>query len=126
MPTNVRVIHARDFIRATPAGVLDLPASETLLTAIMDASQSLRNVEVLIDTRKSMAVLNTTDLFSLAQKAADCGGGLVHKTAVLCPADRFDHARFFALCAERHGVEIGAFLDYESAMEWLIGEDQTR
>ena len=124
MPTNVQVIRARDFIRAKPGGVFDLPATEKLLMQIADATKSLQGVEILIDTRQSMAVLNTADLFTLAQKFCDSCGSRVRKTAVLCPAQRFDHARFFALCAERHGVEIRPFLDYEHAMEWLVASDR--
>jgi len=39
---------------------------------------------------------------------------------VLCPLEKFDHSRFFALCAENRGFSIRAFTSYEEAMEWLI------
>jgi hypothetical protein len=39
---------------------------------------------------------------------------------VLCPLERFDHSRFFALCAENRGFDVRAFVSYEDAMEWLI------
>jgi hypothetical protein len=42
---------------------------------------------------------------------------------VLCPLEKFDNARFFALCAENRGVNVHAFTSYEDAMEWLIAED---
>ena len=44
-----------------------------------------------------------------------------HRTAILCPIERFDHARFFALCGENHGFNIHVLTWYEEAMEWLIG-----
>ena len=44
------------------------------------------------------------------------------RTAILCPIERFDHARFFALCAEHRGFNIQAFTSYEEAMEWLLSD----
>ena len=126
MPTNVKIIHARDFIRATPGGVLDLQASERLLLDIVDASGQVPDVDVLLDTRKTMTVLSISDLWGLAQKVSTAGAKSLRRTAVLCPAERFDHARFFSLCGERHGLDIRAFLDYEHAMEWLIASDRER
>jgi hypothetical protein len=42
------------------------------------------------------------------------------KTAVLCPLARFDHAAFFALCAESRGFQVRAFTSLVGAYEWLI------
>jgi hypothetical protein len=44
------------------------------------------------------------------------------KTAVLCPMERFDRARFFALLADSRGFDIEAFTSYEEAITWLSGE----
>ena len=60
----------------------------------------------------------------MAQKVSMAGAKSLRRTAVLCPAERFDHARFFSMCAERHGLDIRAFLDYEHAMEWLVASDR--
>jgi len=125
MPTNVKIIHARDFIRATPGGVLDLQASERLLLDVAQVSGRLPEVDLLLDTRNTMTVLSTADLWALAQKVAGTGAKSLRRTAVLCPAERFDYAQFFSLCGERHGLEIRAFLDYEHAMEWLVSADRT-
>src|SRR5687767_2173244 len=65
MPTNVKIIHARDFIRATPGGVLDLKASERLLLDVAEASGRLPDVDLLLDTRNTMTVLSTADLWAL-------------------------------------------------------------
>ena len=125
MPTNVKIIHARDFIRATPGGVLDVQASEKLLLEVAEASSQVPDVDLLLDTRNTMTVLSTADLWALAQKVSNTGARSLRRTAVLCPAERFDYAQFFSLCGERHGLEIRAFLDYEHAMEWLVSEDRT-
>ena len=49
---------------------------------------------------------------------------IARKTAVLCPLERFDHVKFFALCSERHSIRIRAFVTYEQAMDWLTEDDQ--
>jgi len=41
---------------------------------------------------------------------------------VLCPLEKFDRARFFAMCAENRGFNMRAFADYEQAMEWLMAD----
>jgi hypothetical protein len=124
MPTNIKIIHARDFVTARPGGILDLEASEKLLADIASASTSLDSFQVLLDTRRALAVLSTGDLWRLAQKLTQGHVSALHKTAVLCPSERFDHARFFsAICAEGRGLNIRAFLSYEDAMEWLINDD---
>ena len=33
-------------------------------------------------------------------------------------------AKFFALCAEKQGFEMRAFVNFEEAMEWLSSFDQ--
>ncbi|MGZ5126937.1 MAG: hypothetical protein ACXWC1_29540 [Burkholderiales bacterium] len=124
MPTNIKIIHARDFVTARPGGILDLEASEKLLADIASASTSLDGFQVLLDTRRALAVLSTFDLWRLAQKLTQDHMSALQKTAVLCPQERFDHASFFsAICAEGRGLNIRAFLSYEDAMEWLIKDD---
>ena len=63
-------------------------------------------------------------LAKVAAVLADHGPAFLHKTAVLCPRERFDNARFFSLLAASHGFSrVRAFLAYEDAMEWLMAGD---
>jgi hypothetical protein len=124
MPTNVKIIHAQDFLRATPGGVLDRAASEQLLSAITRASTALHDFQVLLDTRRALVVLDSADLWILARKVTEQYGPSMRKTAVLCPHERFNYARFFALCMANEGLKVRAFVAYEEAMEWLIADDR--
>jgi len=121
MPTNVRIIHASDFIRARPEGPAQLEDAEQLLRDIVAAGAGLEDYEVLVDTRRVTGSLSATDLWTLAEKLAKFRENFAHRTAILCPLEKFDHSRFFALCAENRGFNIRAFTSYEEAMEWLIG-----
>ena len=120
MAFNVRVIQARDFIRATPEGVADLNAAEKLLAELARHADTLEDFDVLVDTRSMSGSLSAAQLWFLSEQLARYHGNFAHRTAILCPVERFDHAQFFALCAEHHGFNIMAFDSYEDAMEWLL------
>lgn len=122
-PANVKVIHAHEFVRARPGGVLDLQTSETLLLDIAKAADGLDRAEVLIDTRRAEGQLGAADLWFLADRLAKHRHAFSGKTAVLCPIERFDRARFFALLADSKGFDVEAFTSYEEAIAWLSGEE---
>ena len=123
MATNVRVIRSADFIRATPEGRADIEGAEKLIAQLAAASASLDKFHMLIDTRRVSGMLSASELWSLSEKLVRYERTFARRTAILCPRERFDHARFFALCADNRGYNITAFDNYEDAMEWLIGED---
>ena len=120
MPTNVKVIHAGDLVRARPEGEAYLEDAEQLIRDIAAAGAGLAEFEVLVDTRRVKGSLSATDLWTLAEKLGRFRDNFAHRTAVLCPLEKFDHSRFFALCAENRGFNIRVFISYEEAMEWLI------
>jgi hypothetical protein len=123
MPHNVKVIRASDFIRAKPEGHVDLAMAEKLLKAIAEAGAGLEDFDVLVDIRRISGRLKPGELWSLAQTLASYRRKVGNRTAVLCPLERFDNVRFFALCAENRGMNVHAFTSYEAAMEWLISGD---
>ena len=120
MPAHVKVIRAREFVRATPEGEANLQSAGKLLKDIAQAGRGLEEFEVLVDTREVSGKMSAADLWTLAEKLVRLRETFAHRTAILCPLERFDHARFFALCAEHKGFNIRAFTSYEDAMEWLI------
>jgi hypothetical protein len=120
MSHNVRVIQARDFVRATPEGVADLKTAENLLAELARHAAGIEDFDVLVDTRRVSGSLSAAQLWFLSEHLARYHDNFAHKTAILCPAERFDHAQFFALCAENRGFNIMAFDNYEDAMEWLL------
>jgi hypothetical protein len=122
MVTDIRIIHAHDFIRATPEGKLDFEKSRKLLTEIASASGPLVDYNVILDTRKAHTEMSVAELWHLAAEISNVRKVFTRKTAVLCPIKEFDHAAFFALCAKNRGLKIQAFTPYEDAMEWLIAK----
>ena len=125
MSTNVHIIQPSDFLRATPEGHADLAAAERLLSDIAEKARDIEDFNILIDLRTvSGGLLTAGELWHLAEKFAWHPHIGWRKTAILSPRDRFDNARFFALCAavrRENGADVQPFRSYEDAMEWLLG-----
>jgi hypothetical protein len=122
MPTEVRIVHARDFVRAKPEGQIDLEESTRLLVAIAAAGARLDAFDVVLDTRKLQSQLSVTDLWYLAKRFAEQPALARSRIAVLCPLVKFDRSQFFAVCAENRGLRVRAFVSYEEVMDWLHPE----
>ena len=122
MQRNIRIINVREFISAKPDGVLNLEESEQLLRDVVDVSEPLEEFDILVDTREAVSSLSATDLWYLADRLVRYPQTFAGRTAILCPSERFDHASFFALCAENKGMDMQAFTSYEEAMGWLTAE----
>jgi len=120
MSTNVKIIHAHDFIKATPEGQFDFEKSKRGIAEIASASSSLGDFEIILDTRKAQIEMSATDLWYLAAELTDFRKAFSRKIAVLCPVEKFDRAAFFALCAENRGFQISAFASCDDAIEWLM------
>ena len=119
MLTDFRIIHAHDFLKATPAGQFDLEKSRKLLIEIALSAAHLVDYEIILDTRKAQVEMSITDLWYLAAELSNLRKAYSRKTAVLCPLEKFDRAAFFALCAQNRGFRVMAFTSFEEAIEWL-------
>ena len=121
MAHDIRVIPARDFLRANVDGHFDLEASKALLRELAAAVVGCQDRHILIDTRATgTPVLTSSDLFELVQTLKKLGLGLLNRIAILRQLkDTFDRGRFFEMLATDRGLQVGAFDDFESAFEWL-------
>ena len=121
MPTNIRIIHAHEFFKATPDGQLNLDQAREILREISSAEGPSLDYDVILDVRRAESKLSTADLWNLAAELDNLRQAFSRKTAVLCPSERFDLAEFFALCAQNRGVRVKAFSSFEDAINWLVG-----
>ena len=120
MPTDIKVIHARDFIKATPEGHFDFKKSKQVLIEIASVSASCDNCEIILDTRKAEIKVSVTDLWHLAAELSNYRKEFSQNIAVLCPLEGFDNAEFFSLCAQNRGFKVSAFTSFDDAIEWLM------
>ena len=121
MPADIRIIHAHEFIKATPEGQLDLEESKKLLMEIVSVSAPMVDYDIILDTRNAQSGMSVFDLWHLAAELGEFRKTFSRKTAILCPLERFDHAEFLSLCAQNRGFRVGAFTSCGDAMEWLLG-----
>ena len=119
MPSDIRVIHVRDFLKATVQGTFDLESSKQALLEIAVAAPTSPAVDIMIDVRDSPANLSLAQVSELAMEFNKSRLGAGRKTAVLTAKDRFDNAQFFAVSARGMGRNVQAFTSFEEAFDWL-------
>jgi hypothetical protein len=122
MPTEIRVIRASEFLRATAEGAYDLEDSRQVLLGLASAVPSPEDIDVLIDFREVSTELTLPNLYQLAREYTELRIAANRRTAVLVPPDRFDDAEFFAISAGGMGRRVSAFTSFEEAFDWLAAE----
>lgn len=121
MPTNITIVHTHDFVRARSNGELDLDVSRRLLVDVVSAMRKSGEHNVLIDTRAAAPTrLTRTDLWNLAIAAGTQPALSAGRVALLVPRDKQEDAEFFESIARVEGANIRAFVDFESAISWLV------
>jgi len=119
MATDIRIVHARDFIKATPEGRLDFEESKRVIVEVASVASQLGDFEVLIDCRKADVQMSAAELWHLAAELSRLRQSFARRTAVLVPVERFDSEEFFSLCSHNRGLRVEAFVSYEDAIDWL-------
>ena len=120
MPTNIRMIHTQDFIRARPDRTLDFAASYHLLKNLVTEFYTAGSYHVLVDTREAHVRLSTTEIFNLAVAMTDEPAFGGKKFAVLVRPEEKVNADFFETVTNNRGRIVRAFTDFEIAITWLI------
>jgi hypothetical protein len=70
MPTQLRIIHATDFLIATPQGQVDFENSKRILLKLAAATNGDGSHEILLDVRKANTAFSATDLWRLAREVS--------------------------------------------------------
>jgi len=119
VPNDIRVIQAKEFLRATVQGTFDLNASKAALAEIARATDPFPGFDIMVDVRDAPNNLSLPEIHEVLQVFAELRIGDGHKGAVLTDPKRFESARFFAISARRMGFAVHAFVSFEEAFEWL-------
>jgi hypothetical protein len=118
---NIRLIHSRDFIRTTPEGDLDLAMSKEIILRLAVENARPGQYDILIDIRGTTKRLSYFDVANLVQVMIDHRESFRSRLAILIePGERFDDAKFMELYAGNRGFQVGAFNDFEEALDWLV------
>jgi len=120
LPSDIRIIHAHEFLKATPDGRLDPDETKRVLVEIATASAPSNDYDILLDTRGAQSELTVTELLDLAAELHSVRKVFSRKSAILVPRQRLDHAEFFAALARDRGFDAAAFISLGDAMAWLL------
>ncbi len=124
MATNIKIITASDFMEVTPSGLINIATSKQLLVDIAKSGKPPADYELLVDFRNTKSDLSITDVYQLAAELYHHGDTFRRKVALLVlPGVNFNLASFFETCSHNKGFSINAYTDYESAMRWLLSEE---
>ena len=73
-----------------------------------------------MDVREASAQLSAFQIYELVSVLGHAGSWRTWKIAMVYrPKDEFDRAKFFELCAQNRGFQVGAFQEFEAAVAWL-------
>jgi len=120
MDLNLRLIYAKDFLKTKPMGEYDLELTKQLLMKIVRENSLPIQYDVLIDVRAATGRLSFFDITELVQVMIENRNSFRSKLAILTSLGRqSDNAKFMALYAGNRGFQVGAFCDFEEAINWL-------
>lgn len=126
MKLNIRLIHARDFLKTTSEGELDLTASKQLLLKLVLENASHQH-DMMIDVRRATRNMTLLDITELVKVMIEHSESFRSKLAILAPPEAtLELAKFMELYAGNRGFRVGAFRDYEEAMNWLMNSNELR
>jgi hypothetical protein len=123
MPIELQVIHASEFIRLDPHEHLDFEASKKALEALARACRTRGLNNALLDLR-ALPVLpkphfTPTEISGLVCCFREAGFTREQRLAVLYKQDLYGGVRNFAFISRMRGLQVQAFTDFETALQWL-------
>src|SRR5262245_18849086 len=121
MDLNLRIIHARDFLKTTPTFEVDLETSKQFFLMLARENMAPRQYDLLVDVRSTTGHLSLVDVIDVVQVVIEHPDSFQSKIAILTsPGVKLENARFAALYANNRGFQMAAFTDFEETINWLM------
>jgi hypothetical protein len=121
MDLNIRIIHARDFLKTTPTFRVDLETSKRFFLRLAQENAAPRQYDLLIDLRRTSGILSFSEITEVVKLLIEHRDSFRSKIAILTePGVKFENARFGALYANNRGFQIAAFTDFEETINWIV------
>jgi hypothetical protein len=120
MPVNVKVIHAKDFVKTTITGILNFAVSQQALLDIAAEIKQPGEYEILLDIREAQTVLSVVDIYELGEALAAHPSLRRSKIALLTSMSDTTQAAFLETVTANQGVRVRVFTDFEEAISWLV------
>jgi hypothetical protein len=130
MPVELQVIRASEFVRLDATAHLDLAASKETLKALAHACR-MRGLDCAMLDLRSLPVppkphFTPNELAALVRTFHEAGFTKQQRLAILYHLDVYGGVRNFAFISRLRGLRVQAFTDFESALQWLSEEQETR
>jgi len=123
MDVNTRIIQAKEFLIASPEGKFDFENARKLLLKLARENAEAGQFDILLDIRgAAFDSLLFSDITGLVQMMIDNRDSFRSKLAILTSlgCEQFDKVKFLVLYAASRGFHVGAFVEYEEALYWLV------
>jgi len=126
MDLNIRIIHARDFLKTTPTLEVDLETSKQFFLELARENSAPRQYDLLIDLRYTIGHLSFSDTVEVVKVVIEHRDSFRSKVAILTtPGVKFENAQFAALYANNRGFQVAAFTNFEETMNWLMSSTKS-
>lgn len=124
MPVKLQVIQASEFVRLNADEHLDFEATKMALQSLARMCRERRVNCAMMDLRE-MPVLKKrrftpTQLAALVGTFREAGFSRQQRLAILYRRDVFGGIRVFAFISRLRGLRVQSFIEYETAMQWLL------
>jgi hypothetical protein len=127
MDLNIRIIHARDFLKTTPTLDVDLETSKRFFLELARENAGPRQYDLLIDVRRTTGHLSLSEITEVVKILINHRDSFRSKIAILTtPGVKFENAQFGALFANNRGFKMAAFTDFEETINWLMGSTEAQ
>ena len=127
MPFDIQIVHPTDFVRLDAQGKLNVEQSCQVLAGLARTCVERGLRTALLDVRKIQpGQLTLAQLYLLARSFHEIGFQHEHRLAILHPYSSTEKAEFFAMAAQDRGYDVGAFDNFEEAIEWLNRPSEAR
>jgi hypothetical protein len=121
MDLNLRIIRARDFLKATPTFQLDLETSKRFFLKLALENAPPRRYDLLIDFRGTTGDLSLPEITEVVKVLIEHRDSFWSKIAILTtPGVKFENAKFAALYANNRSFQVAAFTEFEETINWLM------
>jgi len=113
MDLNIRIIHARDFLKTTPTFQVDLETTKQFFLKLARENAPPRRNDLLIDLRGTTGELSLPEIIEVVKVLIEHRDSFRLKIAILTtPGVKFENANFAALYANNRGFQVAAFTDF--------------
>ena len=122
MLLSVEIISAKDFLKTSARGELDLMKSKKLLATIVEKARKYKDHHLMIDIRGTTSPhMGTIELYNIVIEMEKYKDILKNKIVVIDDDDEnFNKMEFVEMCAKNRGFKINVVTSYEEAVEWLM------